>query len=101
MPTLRVDLQEGFQDDTVTVWVGDEELQRSHVSTRLQTGYAGSLEVQVQEGAADVEVALPSRGTSKSIPVAFGGADTVYLGLSVVSGDEISARVSHRPFRYL
>lgn len=101
MPTLRVDLGEGFLDDTVVVRVNGEERRRSHVRTRLQTGFADSFEIDVQEAAVDVEVALPSRGTSTSVPVAFGKADTVYLGLSVAAGDEISAQVSQEPFRYL
>lgn len=101
MPKLRVDLREGFLDDTVAVRVNDEEHRRTHVTTRPQTGYAGSLEIDVQESPATVEVALPTRRASKSVSVAFDGLDTVYLGVSVVRGDEISVQESQGPFRYL
>jgi hypothetical protein len=101
MPTLHIDFQEGFLDDTVVVRVNDEEYHKPHVRTRLQIGYADSLEVDVRESIVDIEVVLPSRGLSKSIPIVFDKADTVYLGLSVTAEGEISERVSHEPFGYL
>jgi len=101
MPSLRIDLREGFLDDTVVVRINNEEYHKSHVRTRPQLGYANSLDVEVRESMVDVEVVLPSRGLSKSIPVVFDKSDTVYLGLSVTAEGEISERVSHEPFGYL
>jgi hypothetical protein len=101
MSTLHIDFQEGFLDDAAVVRVNNEEYHKQDVRTRLQTGYAGSLEVDVRESMVHVEVVLTSRGLSKSIPVEFGKSDTVYLGLSVTADGEISARVSYEPFGYL
>jgi hypothetical protein len=101
VPTLHIDFQEGFLDDTVVVRVNNEEYQKQDIRTRLQIGYAGSLEVDVLESRVHAEVVLPSRGLSKSIPVVFDKSDTVYLGLSVTAEGEISERLSYEPFRYL
>ena len=101
MSTLHIDFQEGFVDDSVVVRVNDEEYFKQDIRTRLQTGYAGSLEIDVQRRRVDVEVNLPSKGISKSIPVVFDKSDIVYLGLSVTAQGEISERVSHEPFGYV
>jgi hypothetical protein len=101
MPLLHIDFQEGFLDDAVVVLVNNEEYRKPHLRTRLQTGYADSLEVDFRESMVDVEVILPSRGVSKSIPVVFHKSDTVYLGLSITGEGEISERVSYEPFGYL
>jgi|SRR5215211_6199922 len=101
MPTLHIDFQEGFRDDTVMVRVNHEEYHKPHLRTRLQIARAGSLEVDVRENTVDVEVVVPSRELSKSIPIVFEESDTVYLGLSITAEGEISERVSYEPFRYL
>jgi hypothetical protein len=101
MPTLHIDFQEGFWDDTVVLRVNDEEYHKPQLRTRLQIGYAGSLEVDVRENTVAVEIVVPSRGLSKSLPIAFDASDTVYLGLSISAEGEISERVSYEPFRYL
>ena len=101
MSSLHVDFQEGFLDDTVVVRVNDEEYSKQDITTRLQTGYAGSLDIDVRERMVDVEVSLPSKSTSKSIPVVFDESDTVYMGLSVTAEGAISERVSHEPFGYV
>jgi hypothetical protein len=101
MPTLHIDFREGFWDDTVVVRVNNEEYHKPHLRTRLQIGYAGSLEVDVRESTVDVEIVVSPRGLSKSIPIAFDESDTVYLGISVTAEGEISERVSYEPFGYL
>jgi hypothetical protein len=101
MPILHIDFQEGFFDDTVVVRVNSEEYRKQDIRTRLQTGYAGSLEVHVRESMVDVEVFLQSRESSKFIPIMFGKSDTIYLGLSITADGEIRERVSYEPFGYL
>jgi hypothetical protein len=101
MSTLHIDFQEGFLDDTVVVRVNGEEYFKQDIRTRLQTGYAGSLDIEVPERRVEVEVNLPSKGISDSIPVVFEKSDTVYMGLSVTAQGEISERVSHEPFGYV
>jgi len=83
------------------VRVNSEEYQKKNLRTRLQTGYAGSLEVDVRESMVYVEVVLTSRGLSKYIRLVFDKSDTVYLGLSVSAEGEISERLSYEPFGYL
>lgn len=102
MPLLHIGFQEGFMDDTVVVRVDDKEVCRKpNVRTRLQIGYADSCEVDVRENMVEVEVILPLRSLSKSIPVVFDGSAPVYLGLSVTPEGGISERVSREPFGYL
>ena len=101
MSTLYIDFQEGFVDDSVVVRVNGEEYFKQDIRTRLQTGYAGSLEIDVRGKTADVEISLPSKGISRSIPVVFDESDTVYMGVSVTAQSEISERVSHEPFGYV
>ena len=101
MSTLHIDFQEGFVDDSVVVRVNGEEYFRQDIKTRLQTGYAGSLEVEVRGEEANVEIDLPSKGISEPIRVGFEKSDTVYMGLSVTAQGGISERVSHEPFGYL
>jgi len=60
MKLLHIAFQEGFADDTVVIRVnGKEVFRKASVKTRTQIGYAGSFEVNVQEGSVNVEVTLP------------------------------------------
>ncbi len=60
MPVLHINLQEGFANDTVVVRVnGQEVFNRTSVKTRLQIGLANAFEVDVPEGSADIQIALP------------------------------------------
>jgi len=99
MPVLHVALQEGFDNDTVVVRVnGRQALAQDGVRTRRQIGLAGSVEVEVAEGAATVEIALPSRGLSATIPLVLPGPR--YVGVSV-DREGIRHRLSTEPFGYL
>ena len=60
MPTLAIDLQDGFQDEAIRVEVnGRVVLDETGVNTRLQIGFAGSHKVEVEEGAQMILVVLP------------------------------------------
>ncbi|MCA1991950.1 MAG: hypothetical protein LDL41_07875 [Coleofasciculus sp. S288] len=100
MALLTVDLQDGFAGDFVVIRVNEREVfRREGVKTRFQTGYADSFEVNVQEGSATVEVALPKKNVSKSITVQV--SNPIYLGVSITPEGKISYRVSQEPFGYL
>jgi hypothetical protein len=71
MPTLKIDLQEGFDGDHVIVEVdGRVVLDKDGVRTRMQVGLAESL--QVETGAqAQVLARLPEKGCERTetVPV--------------------------------
>ena len=81
MPTLKIDLQDGFEREPVTVRVnGKAVLTRSDVRTSPLTGLACSVTVEVAEGPVKVEVELPKRGLERKLDLQV-KADT-YLGVS-------------------
>jgi hypothetical protein len=99
MATLHVALQEGFLDDTVSIRAGDHEvLRREHVKTRVQTGYAGSGDVDVPDGPVELRVEVPSQRLASTVTV--DTAEAPYLGVSIVGG-AIRLRASREPFGYL
>ena len=94
MAQIRIDLQEGFRHDAVTIRVNGKEVLNTDVSTRLQTGFAGSVEVDVPE-----PIALPDRDVSTTIPLHLGSA--VYVGVSLTPDSKIEHRLSQEPFGYV
>jgi hypothetical protein len=99
MHTLRVDLQEGFDGDTVAVRLNGRELfHKSGVRTRLQIGLAQLVETEIPEGDAIVEVTLEERRLEVKIPLKVAAA--TYVGISV-TGDGLIHQVSAEPFGYL
>lgn len=98
MTALRIALQDGFEGDHVVVKVnGKEVFKQESVKTKRQIGKATSFEVEVEEGSATVEVALPLKNLSETL--AFKVSGEVYLGVSIAEG-KIEHRVSSQPFRY-
>lgn len=98
MPTLRIALQDGFEDDTVVIKVnGDEAFKQENIKTKRQIGKAASFELEVEEGPTSVEVSLPLKNLSETIALKVSGE--VYLGISLVR-DRIEHRISSEPFRY-
>ncbi len=99
MTQIRIDLQEGFRHDAVTIRVNGEEVLNTDVSTRLQTGFAGSVEIDVPEPSATIEIALPDRDVSATIPLHVDSA--VYVGVSLTPDSKIEHRLSQDPFGYV
>ena len=99
MSNLTIDLQNGFEDDTVLIKVnGAEVFRATKVSTRYQIGLARSVKLDAAEARSAIEVILPERALSKSVEL-----DTttpVYLGISLTPEREITHRVSSGPFLY-
>ncbi len=97
---LRIDLQEGFDNDTVVITVNGSEVYRnSEVKTRLPVSVAQSFEIQVAEDSAHVEVDIPTKGRTGRIDLQL--SEFPYLGVSVSREKQITFERSKEIFRYL
>lgn len=68
MPSLTINLEEGFRDDTVVLKVNESEvLRRTGVSTDLSAGLAGSVEVQVPEGSIHLQISVPTKSLFRAL----------------------------------
>jgi hypothetical protein len=98
MATLRVDFQDGFQDDEVVVSVdGRERARRAGLTTKRVIGLAGNETIDVEPGKRTVLVSVPSRGFGTQIHVTVEEAS--YLGVSIMAGG-IAVIVRDQPFGY-
>lgn len=99
MSQLHIALQEGFEDETVVIRAaGQEVFRKDNVRTKLQIGFADSLEVNVEKSPVTIEIDLPARNLAESIEVQ--APNSVYLGLSLIDG-KIRHRISNEPFGYV
>ena len=72
--TLRIDLQGGFDRDTVEIWVDEERRWRGEtVTTKFTLDLAASVPLEVPDGAADVRVTLPERGIEQVLEALVAG----------------------------
>jgi hypothetical protein len=98
MPTLRIDFQDGFADDSVVVRVGGREVYRGdNLRTSRLLGFAHSVSADVPAGRVMVEVDVPSREISGTAALDVDSA--AYLGISIAD-DGISFQPSGGPFGY-
>ena len=99
MPTLRVDLQEGFKNDAVTVRVdGREVFRKSSVTTRSPVGVAESFGAATDGEVAKVGVEVTTRKLTGEREVNVG--ETAYLAVSI-EGDRVVFMPSRELFRYM
>jgi hypothetical protein len=99
VPTLHVALQEGFTHDRVMVKVnGAEVANRPEVTTRNQIGFAESVEFEVPEGEATVEVEVPARRLTATVRCAVD--EKMYVGVSI-ENDRLELRTQREAFGYL
>ena len=95
MPTLNIDLQDGFADDDVIVRVNGKEVERrSGVRTKRVLGLAHSMAITVPEGRVRLEVDVPTKGACASTDV-----HHPQLGVSV-AGKDITFVQSDDEFGY-
>jgi hypothetical protein len=100
MPVLRVDLQEGFRNDTVIVRVDGAEVYRKNgVTTRLPVGVAESFEVPTAKDDAGIEVDVPTKQQSASAGVQV--TQHPYLGISFDASNHLILHPSSELFRYM
>lgn len=98
MIILAIDLQDGFEDDTVILQVNGENVyHKEDVSTKLLLGLADSFKTEVEKGPIKIDISAQTKGIKKTISLDV-SADT-YLGISIVNGI-IEYIVSNEPFGY-
>lgn len=98
MVTLTIDLQGGFQDDTVLVLVnGAQVFRKAHIRTLLPLGVADSFTTDVASGPVSVQIHVETKNLVDTISLDV-SADT-YLGISV-ENERIDYIVSDDPFGY-
>ena len=95
---LHVAFQEGFEGDDVAIAVDGKEVHRDeNLTTRLQIGRAGSIDVPVERGLHELEVVLPKREIAKRFSVQV--EERAYVAISL-EGNELTHKLSGEPFRY-
>ena len=99
MPTLKVDLQEGFSGETVIVRLNGREVYRGAPKTRMQIGLADSRSFDLPPQPLTLEVATPLTGVSTSLEL--GMVQNVCVGVTLSPDGAISLRSSLEPFGYL
>jgi hypothetical protein len=65
MPQLRIDFQDGFAGEPITLRVNGDEVMAGSPRTAKLTGKAGSASVNVPAGAVEIEIDLPGRETHR------------------------------------
>ena len=79
---LRVDLQGGFDRDTVEIWVDEERRWREEsVTTKFTLDLAASVPLEVPDGPADVRVVLPERALAQALEALVAGETYVVVRL--------------------
>jgi hypothetical protein len=98
MPSMKIDLQEGFNNDVVEIYVnGEKVLEKEGVTTKRMLGLASSSEIDVPDGALDIEVKVPTKNLAKTFSVK--SSDTPNLGISIQNG-ELKSITSRKRFGY-
>lgn len=100
MPTLTIDLQDGFQDEAIRVEInGRVVVDETGVNTRFQIGFASSHQVEVEEGVQMISVALPKRQLSQHLDLII--SRPLYLGISLSPTGDLQCSVQEQPFGYV
>ena len=95
---MRIDLQEGFTDDDVEIYVNAAKvLEKEGVTTKRMLGLASSAEIDVPDGAFVIEVKVPTKNLSKTFSVE--SSDIPNLGISIHNG-ELKIITSKKRFGY-
>lgn len=99
MPTLRVDLQAGFDGGPAILRVnGEERLHTEALRTDYSVGLADTAELTVPSGPARIELELPRRGIAHALTATVTGA--THVGIWVEPNGEVKHQVVAEPFRY-
>ena len=85
MPTLHIDLRDGFDQDDVIFYVNNREAGRLvGVTTNLTVSHAAALDVLVPEERCALRLDIPKKNISASIDV--DAVDTPYVAIFVRQG---------------
>ncbi|UCE61053.1 MAG: hypothetical protein JSU63_04745 [Phycisphaerales bacterium] len=100
MPSLTIDLREGFHHDAVVIEVDGREVYRQEdVTTRLQIGLADRVECSTAGEQVKVRIVLPVREKARAIELK--GASPVFLGATLTEDGQIDFRHQSEPFGYV
>jgi hypothetical protein len=100
MIALRIDLQDGFKDDVVVLFSGDEELLRLEaVTSRYQIGLARSETIDLPDSLVTLEINVPTRRIAMELKL--DTAETGYLAVSIDETGALACRASCEPFYYM
>lgn len=99
MSTLAIDLQEGFERDTVIVRIdGEERFNQQGVTTSPLLGLADdSLRAQVAHGPVIIELEVVTQNARERVELDV--SDDTYIGVSIING-QIRTIIRDRPFGY-
>ena len=74
MATLRIDLQGGFDRETVEIWIDEERRWREEsVTTKFTLDLAASVPLEVPDGPTDVRVVLPEKAIEQALEALVAG----------------------------
>jgi hypothetical protein len=97
MATLRIDLQGGFEGDTVEIWLDEELAQREQgVTSNLSVDLAASLPLVVPDGPVDVRIVLPERSLEETVEALVAG-DT-YVTARIENGRLVVEQLAEAPY---
>ena len=100
MPLLHVHLQDGFVGEPVVIRLAGRTLsEKSHVRTRPQLGLAENFELDLPAGHHTLEVTLPERDQTDTIPLDLDRE--LHLGITIDPDGSLRHRTSEGTFGYL
>ena len=97
MATLRIDLQGGFENDAVEVYV-DEELRWSDdaVTTNLSLDLATSAPIDAPDGPADVRIVVSGKNLEETVEALVAGE--TYIVARVEGGRLVVEQLAEAPY---
>ena len=99
MPTLKVDLQEGFSGETIELRLDGKEIYRGKPITRTQIGLAESQSFDLPPRHLRLEIANPASGVIKGIDLDL--FQDFYVGVTLSPNGTFILRSSLQPFGYV
>ena len=99
MPTLKIDLQEGFSGKSAVLRINGKEVYRGTPRTRTQIGLAESRSFDLPRQKVAIQLELPE--SNKSQETALNLDQDQYVGISLTTTGEISFNLAAEPFGYV
>jgi hypothetical protein len=104
MPTLYVDIQEGFKNDTVTIDVNGKQIyQKSNLTTSPISGPIDTFNIEIKQEPTIIEVTIPTKKIQNKTTLT-PKSDT-YLGISITENQNgtptIRVLIQQEHFGYL
>ena len=99
MPTLKIDLQEGFSGKSAVLRINGKEVYRGTPRTRTQIGLAESRSFDLPRQKIAIQLELPE--SNKSQETALNLDQDQYVGISLTTTGEISFNLAAEPFGYV